>query len=84
MLVSSKKIIISGLCINFEQIEWLTSHGFEVLFVEKEDAAIPSSYYDAEFIICNWFFKYHDISRFKKLRFIQLLSAGTERLPIDT
>ena len=34
-------------------------------------------------MVCNALFLYNDISRFEKLKFIQLTSAGLDRVPLD-
>ncbi len=55
--------------------------GFEVDF--HNDESTPLKSYDYEAIICNGLFLYNDIERFDNLRFIQLTSAGTDRVPLD-
>ena len=38
---------------------------------------------DIEGVVCNGLFLYNDIRHFKKLKYIQLTSAGFDRVPID-
>ena len=55
--------------------------GWEIVHqaVEKEALACDPAGVDA--VICNWLFVYHDLARFTRLRMIQLLSAGHDRVP---
>jgi len=48
---------------------------------EEETLTVPCSEIDV--VIGNWFFKYHNLSAFTKLRFIQLLSTGYNGLDAD-
>ncbi len=45
-------------------------------FCSDEDTEIPIAEKDVDAIVCNWFFKYHELSKFSNLKYIQLLSAG--------
>ena len=65
------------------QIEMLKNLGFEILFVEREDALLRNTEKSADAVICNWLFMHHDIKEFKNLKYIQLLSAGLDRVPLD-
>lgn len=40
-------------------------------------------FWDAEGIVCNGFFLHNDPKQFKNLKFVQLTSAGYDRVPID-
>ena len=65
-----------------EQIEKLTGLGLEVDHIQYETDAIEApEKYDA--VICNGLFLSHDIREFKNLRYIQLTSAGLDRVPLD-
>lgn len=66
-----------------EQIQMLASLGFEVFFAqqEAEDLPLPPAEVDAS--VCNGLFLYHDFGEFKNLKFLQLTSAGLERVPIE-
>lgn len=82
-----KKLLITGAVYNdksfFEKIKNL---GFDICFLQDEksnpkDFGInPSEIYG---VICNALFLYNDIALFSRLRFIQLTSAGLDRVPID-
>ena len=59
----------------------LTKMGFEVFFLQQERDPLPCAAEEIQGVICNGLFLYHDIRSFKSLRFIQLTSAGTDRVP---
>lgn len=66
-----------------EQIEYLESLGNEVVFVQDERVPIEYDVSDIEAVVCNGLFLYTPIEDFKSLRFIQLTSAGLDRVPLD-
>lgn len=66
-----------------EQIEYLKSHGNEVVFVQDERRKIGFDVSDIEGVICNGLFLYNKIEQFKSLKYIQLTSAGFDRVPLD-
>lgn len=66
-----------------EDINLLRSLGWDTVYIEREDEPITFSASEVDAIVCNWFFVWHDISEFKNLKIIQLLSAGYERVPLD-
>ena len=66
-----------------EQIEYLESLGNEVVFVQDERKALDFDVSEIEGVICNGLFLYTPIENFKSLRFIQLTSAGLDRVPLD-
>lgn len=66
-----------------EQLDNLTSIGNEVVFLQNESDPLPDSATDVEGIICNGLFLHHDIEKFPNLKYIQLTSAGFDRVPMD-
>lgn len=54
--------------------------GHEVTFMQGERAALPPAASKAEGVICNSLFLHHDLSNFPELRFVQLTSAGQDRI----
>lgn len=66
-----------------EQIEYLKSLGNEVVFVQDERRKIGFDVSDIEGVICNGLFLYNKIEQFKSLKYIQLTSAGFDRVPLD-
>ncbi len=71
-----------------QQFEELRSRGHEVHYIQDEriplkeqELSIPVE--EIEGVICNGLFCYNDIKDFQKLRYIQLTSAGFDRVPMD-
>ncbi|MBO4452917.1 MAG: D-2-hydroxyacid dehydrogenase [Clostridia bacterium] len=61
----------------------LRSSGHEVAFMRHENGDLPCDPAWVEGIICNGLFLYHPIEKFNNLRYIQLTSAGFDRVPTD-
>lgn len=57
--------------------------GHKVVFMQQEKERILCDYTWIEGVICNGLFLYHDIELFQNLRFIQLTSAGYDRVPMN-
>lgn len=66
-----------------EQIEYIKSIGYDVTFVQDERIPIEFDVSDIEAVVCNGLFLYTPIEKFKSLKFIQLTSAGLDRVPLD-
>lgn len=66
-----------------EQIEYIKSIGYDVTFIQDERIPIEFDVSDIEAVVCNGLFLYTPIEKFKSLRFIQLTSAGLDRVPLD-
>ena len=66
-----------------EQLNTLAQLGHEVTFLQNEKDALPCAYEEVEGVICNGLFLYHAIEKFTSLRYIQLTSAGFDRVPMD-
>lgn len=66
-----------------EQLNMLRSQGHEISFLQNESDDLPKDALKAEGVICNGLFLHHDIREFGSLRYIQLTSAGMERVPMD-
>lgn len=64
-------------------INTLKQFGFDVYFMENEYELLPLKNEDVDAVICNNLFKFHDICLFKNLKYIQLLSAGLDRFPLE-
>jgi phosphoglycerate dehydrogenase-like enzyme len=56
----------------------------EVVFLQQEREALPCDPTWVEGVVCNGLFLYHPIESFPNLRFIQLTSAGYDRVPMET
>ena len=78
------KLLITGAwkCTD-DEIKELSAAGHEVFFMQDERCELPIAAEDVDGIICNGLFLYHDIKRFSSLKYIQLTSAGLDRVPLD-
>lgn len=78
------KLLITGAWrYSEEQAAALREMGHDLIFQQQEKDELPCAADEIEGVICNSLFLYHDIRDFKKLKFIQLTSAGYDRVPID-
>ena len=66
-----------------EYIEQIEAMGHKVSFLQYEKDSPDCDYEWVECIICNGLFLYHSIEKFTNLKYIQLTSAGTDRIPLD-
>ena len=78
------KLLITGAwnC-SEKQLNNIRAMGHEVVFMQQEKDALPCLPDGIEGVICNGLFLYHDICKFTKLRYIQLTSAGFDRVPLN-
>ena len=78
------KILLTG-AFNWsnEQIIEIEKIGHTCMFIKDEKNAIENDIKSVEAIICNGFFLYHNIEDFPNLKYIQLTSAGLDRVPLD-
>ena len=66
-----------------EYIPTIESKGHQVQFLQFEKDALPCDYEWVEGIIGNGIFLSHPIEKFVNLKYIQLTSAGFDRVPMD-
>ena len=66
-----------------KHIAEIEAMGHRVWFLQQERDELPCTYEWVEGVICNGLFLHHPISRFTNLRYIQLTSAGYDRVPMD-
>lgn len=64
-------------------LEYLTSAGKTAVFMQNESDRLPCDYSEVEAVFCNGLFLHHPIERFTNLRYIQLSSAGLDRVPLE-
>ena len=78
------KLLITGAfhCTEAE-LKTLSDMENEVLFMQNERDALPCNPEEIEGVICNGLFLHHDIKEFAALKFIQLTSAGFDRVPME-
>ena len=61
----------------------LENLGHKVQILQWEKDPLPCAYEWVEGVICNGLFLYHPIELFPNLHYIQLTSAGYDRVPLD-
>ncbi|MDV2582159.1 NAD(P)-dependent oxidoreductase [Alkalibacillus haloalkaliphilus] len=66
-----------------DQIGKLKELGFKIIYVQEEREELDIEVGDIDAVVCNNLFLYNDIRKFKNLKFIQVTSAGLDRVPID-
>lgn len=66
-----------------EHISTIEEMGHRVVFLQQEKEKLPCTYEWVEGVICNGLFLHHPISKFINLKYIQLTSAGFDRVPMD-
>ena len=81
------KILLTGAVTwTKEQISEIEKLGNEVLYIQDERIPLIKqriNLSEIEGVICNGLFLYNDISDFKNLKYIQLTSAGFDRVPME-
>ena len=66
-----------------EQLDSIARLGHQVYFLQQESEALPLAHDAVDSVICNGLFLHHPIEKFTRLRYIQLTSAGFDRIPMD-
>lgn len=66
-----------------EQLDTIARLGHQVVFMQNESDELPIEPAWVEGMVCNGLFLHHDIGLFENLRFIQLTSAGFDRVPME-
>ena len=66
-----------------DHIGALEQLGCEVLFLQQETESLPIAAGEIEATVCNGLFLSHSIDLFTNLKYIQLTSAGFDRVPLD-
>lgn len=66
-----------------KKINEIENIGHRVVFMQYEKDELPCDYEWVEGVICNGLFLYHPIEKFINLKYIQLTSAGYDRVPME-
>ena len=66
-----------------EQIELIESLGVNTVFMQQEADTLPVKASDVDATVCNGLFLHHKIEEFENLKYIQLTSAGFDRVPLE-
>lgn len=83
-LLHSMKLLITGAWKASEsQLEEIEKMGHNIIFMQNEQDKLPCTYEEVEGIICNGLFLHHSIEKFVSLKYIQLTSAGYDRVPLE-
>lgn len=64
-------------------IKEIENMGHHVVFLKYENQELPCAYEWVEGVICNGLFLHHKMEKFVNLQYIQLTSAGYERVPME-
>lgn len=65
------------------QREQISRMGHKVTFMQNEKDPLPVPYEEVEGVVCNGLFLHHPAEQFTNLSFVQLTSAGFDRVPMD-
>ncbi len=57
--------------------------GCEVMFQQMENEPLSAEMFTADAVICNGLFLHNDLDKFPNLKFVQLISAGLDRVPVE-
>lgn len=66
-----------------EQIAQIESLGGNTVFMQQEADTLPVKAGDVDATVCNGLFLHHNIEEFENLKYIQLTSAGFDRVPLE-
>ena len=64
-------------------LDELKRMGHSVVLMNNESDSVPCDYDSVEGIICNGLFLHHPIEKFSSLSYVQLTSAGFDRIDLD-
>ncbi len=66
-----------------EQIAQIERLGAHTVFMQQEADALPAKACEVDATVCNGLFLHHNIEEFENLKYIQLTSAGFDRVPLE-
>ena len=66
-----------------DQLEILKVLGVDIVFLQQEADTLPVKAGDVDATVCNGLFLHHNIEEFENLKYIQLTSAGFDRVPLE-
>ncbi|MFC4710140.1 NAD(P)-dependent oxidoreductase [Enterococcus eurekensis] len=66
-----------------KQLNILENLGYNIIFIQDEREKLTIDVADIDAVVCNSLFLHNDINNFTSLKFIQLTSAGLDRVPLD-
>lgn len=68
---------------NKQQIEKIEALGYEVLICKNELEGVSDNLLNVDVVVANNLFLYNKLGKFKKIKMIQLTSAGLDRVPLQ-
>ncbi len=76
-------LLLTG-CFNYTegQLKQLRLLGYNIYFMQQEKEELPLPAAEVDATVCNGLFLSHDITEFSNLKFVQLTSAGFDRVPV--
>ena len=78
------RLLITGAWQQAEEVfPQIIELGHEIVFMEQESGELPCDCAWPEGVVCNGLFLNHPIQDFSALRYVQLTSAGLERISMD-
>ena len=78
------KFLITGAVTCAESLlKELENSGHEAIFMQNESEKLPENAAEFDGVFCNGLFLHHPIESFTNLKYIQLTSAGFDRVPMD-
>ncbi len=66
-----------------DEIALLKQLGTDIIFQQDERKELDIDVSDIDAVVCNSLFLYNDIAEFTNLKYIQLTSAGLDRVPLE-
>ena len=77
-------LLLTG-CFSYSehQKELMALLGYRIYFMQQEKDALPIAAAEIDATVCNGLFLSHNIEDFTNLKFIQLTSAGFDRVPVE-
>lgn len=78
------RLLITGAWKEAEKyIPLIEKQGHSVVFMQQEQGRLPCDPSWVEGVVCNGLFLHHEIKDFTDLKYIQLTSAGLDRVPVE-
>ena len=76
-------LVTGAFALSVQELDMLKRLGHTVVFMQQESDNLPCEYSFVEGVIGNGIFLHHPIEKFTSLKYIQLTSAGFDRVPMD-
>lgn len=77
------KLLVTSALGGERRLDALRALGHDALSMPDERGDLPDGAHDVDGVICNALFLHHDHNEFPNLRFVQITSAGLDRVPVE-